>query len=215
MLLMRDWTLSSHWYWFVSSWHQSQQHHPNNDEMRCTWGITESTLYTICAIRLSWEQGLGQSRTSGTNITHTPATGLRVFMSHLILPTTPSHVSDQSINFSSSSVQSRPTWAFSVRDVPPWSHGMAVVLWMGTSSGRGKGCARLVDWLGALESGVTAGVGTSLAWLLSPPAVVSGWAPIEALFIDTLTLKLSMTGCVNWPLQWLRTTESSICEIFS
>ena len=51
--------------------------------------------------------------------------------------------------------------------------------------------------MGALESEVTAGVGTSLARLSSPLAVVSGWAPVEALFVDMLTLKLSVTSCVD------------------
>ena len=211
MLLTRDRTLSSHWYWFVSSWHQSQQHHSNNDTMRCTWGITESTLYAICAIGLSWEWDLGQSRTGKMNITRTPATGLRVSMSHLILPITPSHVSNWLINFSDSSVWLRPIWAFSVRDVSPWSCGTGVTLWMGKWSGRGKGCLGPVDGLGALESGVTVGVGTSLAWLSSPLAIKTGGLAIEALSVDTLTLKLSMTGCVDWPSWWSRTTEISIC----
>ena len=145
MLLTRDRTLLSHWYWFVSSWHQSQQHHSNNDAMRCTWGITESTLYAICAIGLSWEWDSGQSKTGKMNITCTPATGLRVSMSHLILPITPSHVSDWLINFSDSSVQLRPIWAFSVMDVSPWSCGMGVTLWIGKWSGRGKGCLGPVD----------------------------------------------------------------------
>ena len=55
----------------------------------------------------------------------------------------------------------------------------------------------LVDGSGALESGVTAGVGTSLAQLSSPSAIKTGGLAVEVLSVDTLTLKLSVTGCVD------------------